>query len=54
MVGSGGGGGGSGGGSVSGGRLWDETLMALLGGPGPPDPFPEDSLAELDGPAVDR
>lgn len=35
-------------------RLWDDTLMTLLGGPGPPDPFPEDSLAELDGPAVDR
>lgn len=37
-----------------GSRLWDETLMTLLGGPGPPDPFPEDSLEELDGPAVDR
>ncbi|CBN77258.1 glycosyl transferase [Ectocarpus siliculosus] len=49
--GSGGGGDGSGGG---GGGLWDEALMTLLGGPGPPDPFPEDSLPELDGPAVVR
>ena len=38
----------------SGGGLWDETLMAFLGGPGPPDPFPEDSLPELDGPVIDR
>ncbi|CAM9563031.1 unnamed protein product [Ectocarpus fasciculatus] len=44
----------AGGGSVGGGGLWDEALMTLLGGPGPPDPFPEDSLPELDGPAVDR
>lgn len=28
--------------------------MILLGGSEPPDPFPEDSLSELDGPAVDR
>lgn len=34
--------------------LWDEALMTLLGGPGPPDPFPEDSLPDLDGPAIDR
>ena len=36
------------------GGLWNETMMALLGGPGPPDPFPEDSLRELDWPAIDR
>lgn len=40
--------------TVAGGGLWDEALMTLLGGPGPPDPFPEDSLHELDGPAIDR
>lgn len=39
---------------AAGGGLWDEALMSLLGGPGPPDPFPEDSLPELDGPAIDR
>lgn len=39
---------------AAGGGLWDEALMTLLGGPGPPDPFPEDALPELDGPAVDR
>lgn len=40
--------------AMAGGGLWDEALMTLLGGPGPPDPFPEDSLPELDGPAIDR
>eukprot|EP00903_Cladosiphon_okamuranus_P015552 g14357.t1 len=39
---------------AGGGGLWDEALMTLLGGPDPPDPFPEDSLPELDGPAIDR
>lgn len=40
--------------AMAGGGLWDEALMTLLGGPGSPDPFPEDSLPELDGPATDR
>lgn len=40
--------------AVGRGGLWDEALMALLGGPGPPDAFPEDALSELDGPAIDR
>eukprot|EP00752_Nemacystus_decipiens_P004684 g4272.t1 len=39
---------------AGGGGLWDEALVTLLGGPGPPDPFPEDSLPELDEPAIDR